>query len=134
MDVENLKQRVTMLSTYPGKGEESHIQGLMLWWELMIYFAIRNKVHHHAGSSLLETLPIDMIETFCIDPMHLVHMRAMLKLLFILVHNRRIMKVKLSWQMMKEVSDILVQIKKFISVEFHRKTWKLDELSRFKAT
>jgi hypothetical protein len=88
----------------------------------MIYFAIRNKVHHHAGSSLLETLPIDMIETFCIDPMHLVHMRAMLKLLFILVQARRIMKVKLSWKMMKEVSDIFVQIKKFISVEFQRKT------------
>jgi hypothetical protein len=36
--------------------------------------------------------------------------------------------------MMKEVSDILVQIKKFISVEFQRKIWTLDELSRFKAT
>jgi hypothetical protein len=62
-----------------------------------------------------------MIETFFIDPMHLVQMEEMLKLLSILVHARRMMKVKLSWQMMKEVSDILVQIKKFISVEFQRK-------------
>jgi hypothetical protein len=62
-----------------------------------------------------------MIETFFIDPMHLVQMEEMLKLLSILVHGRRMMKVKLSWQMMKEVSDILVQIKKFISVEFQRK-------------
>jgi hypothetical protein len=62
-----------------------------------------------------------MIETFCIDPMNLFHMGAMLKFAFILVHARRMMKVKLSWQMMKEVSDILVQIKKFISVEFQRK-------------
>jgi hypothetical protein len=72
-----------------------------------------------------------MIETFFIDPMHLVHMGAMLKLLFILVHARRMMKLKFSWQM---ISDILVQIKKFISEEFQRKTKTLDELSRFKAT
>ncbi|KZS04760.1 Uncharacterized protein APZ42_032234 [Daphnia magna] len=50
------------------------------------------------------------------------------------VHARRLMKAKLSWEMMKEVSDIIVEIEKFISVEFQRKTTTLDELSRFKAT
>jgi hypothetical protein len=40
-------------------------------------------------------------------------MGAMLKFAFILVHARRMMKVKLSWQMMKEVSDILVEVWSF---------------------
>ncbi len=44
------------------------------------------------------------------------------------------MKVKLSWQIMKEMSAILVKIEKLISVEFERKIRTLNELSRFKAT
>ena len=97
-------------------------------------FRDREQIQHHAGFSILESLPIDMVKTFCIDPMHLVYMGAARKLLFIWVHGRRTMKVKLSWQMMKEISDILVKIEKLISVEFERKTRTLDELSRFKAT
>nr|CAH0102545.1 unnamed protein product [Daphnia galeata] len=77
-------------------------------------FRDREQIKHHAGFSILESLPIDMVETFPIYPMHLVYMGAA--------------------QMMKKISDILVKIEKLISVEFERKTRTLDELSRFKAT
>jgi hypothetical protein len=97
-------------------------------------FREREQVQHHTGLSILESLPIDMVDSFCIDPMHLVYLGVMRKLLYCWMHGRRTMKVRLTMQTMMEISNILVKISKFISVEFDRKTRKLEELSRFKAT
>ncbi|KAI9559462.1 hypothetical protein GHT06_013452 [Daphnia sinensis] len=75
-----------------------------------------------------------MVDDFCIDPMHLVYLGVMRKLLYIWVHGRKSMKIRLSWQQMNEISKILFRIQSLISVEFSRKTRTLNELSRFKAT
>jgi hypothetical protein len=53
--------------------------------------------------------------------MHLVYLGVMRKLLYIWVHGRKSMKVRLSWQQMNEISKILVRIESLISVEFSRK-------------
>ena len=97
-------------------------------------FRDRDQIHHHSGFSNLENLPIDMVDDFCVDPMHLVYLGVMRKLLYIWVHGRKSMKVMLSWQQMNESSKILVRIESLISVEFSRKTRTLNELSRYKAT
>lgn len=96
----------------------------------------RNREHglHHVGFSILENLEIDMIEAFFIDPMHLVYLGCMKKLLQIWVNERRSMKIRMSSNLINEISRLLVAIEELIPVEFSRKTRTLDELSRFKAT
>lgn len=97
-------------------------------------FRDREQVQHHHGSSILESLPSDMVEAFCIDPMHLVHWGVTLKLLFTWVSSRRTMKVKISWQILKDISNILVKVEKFISAAFQRKTLTFHKPSRFEAS
>lgn len=46
-------------------------------------FRHQEQLHHHNRWSILETLPINMVDAFSIDPMHLVQMEVMQKLLFI---------------------------------------------------
>lgn len=46
-------------------------------------FRHQEQLHYHNRWSILETLPINMVDAFSIDPMHLVQMEVMQKLLFI---------------------------------------------------
>ncbi|XP_045028751.1 uncharacterized protein LOC116931694 [Daphnia magna] len=97
-------------------------------------FRSREQQTHHTGLSILENLPINMTNDFPIDPMHLVYLGAMRKLLHIWYNQRRSMKVRISKQIISEISGILEDIAKLIPVEFSRKTRSLDEVSRLKAT
>ncbi|XP_045034558.1 uncharacterized protein LOC116918962, partial [Daphnia magna] len=97
-------------------------------------FRNRDQIFHHVGLSILESLPIDMIECFFIDPMHLVFLGCMKKLLNIWVNERKRMRIRMSSQQIAEISRLLVAIEELIPVEFSRKTRTLNELSRFKAT
>lgn len=89
---------------------------------------------HHTGISVLQNLPINMVDAFPIDPMHLVYLGAVRKLLHKWCNQRRNMKVKISKQIITEISLILDDIAKFIPVEFNRKIRSLDDVSRLKAT
>jgi hypothetical protein len=55
-------------------------------------FRDRDQIDHHSGFSNLKNLSINMVDDFCIDPMHLVYLRVMRKLIYILVHRRKSMK------------------------------------------
>lgn len=97
-------------------------------------FRNREQQTHHTGLSVHENLPINMTNVFPIDPMHLVYLGVMRKLLHISCNQRRSMKVRISKQIITEISGILEAIAKLIPVEFSRKTRSLDEVSRLKAT
>lgn len=97
-------------------------------------FRHREQAMHHSGTSILENLNVDMVLCFPNDPMHLVYLGCMRKLLHIWTYKRRLMKIKVTAQEMAEISQVLVDIHEVIPHEFSRKTRSLDELSRFKAT
>jgi hypothetical protein len=55
-------------------------------------FRDRDQIDHHSGFSNLENLSINMVDDFCIDPIHIVYLRVMRKLIYIWVHGRKSMK------------------------------------------
>ena len=65
---------------------------------------------------ILENLAIDMIEAFFLDPMHLVYLGCMKKLPHIWVNERRSMKIRMSSNLIKEISRLLVSIEELIPV------------------
>ncbi len=73
-------------------------------------FRDRDQIDHHSGFSNLENLPINTIDDFCIDPMHLVYLGVMRKFLYIWVYGGKSMKVRFSWQQINEISKILERI------------------------
>ncbi|KZS01887.1 Uncharacterized protein APZ42_001310, partial [Daphnia magna] len=85
-------------------------------------FRSREQQTHHTGLSILENLPINMTNDFPIDPMHLVYLGAMRKLLHIWCNQRRSMKIRISKQIISEIYGILEDIAKLIPVECSRKT------------
>ena len=99
-------------------------------------FRYQQQAEHHFDQQVsnLNLLPIDMIDTFAIDPMHLVFLGIMKKLLQIWTSGKRKMKIKISARAIAEISEVLKDLVDCITVEFARKTRTLDELSRFKAT
>lgn len=97
-------------------------------------FRNREQQSHHTGLSILKNLPFNVVDDFAIDPIHLVHLGAMRKILHIWCNHRRSMKIRISKQIISEISGILESIAKFILVELNRKTRSLGDVSRLKAT
>ena len=94
-------------------------------------FRNRTQIEHHIGNSPLETLGIDMVEQFVIDPMHCVYLGVTRKLLYIWCFT---VPYKLSVHQKKNVNDNIKAVSCNISREFTRKPRSLIELERFKAT
>ena len=67
-------------------------------------FRNRDQQMHHTGMSVLQNLPINMVDAFPIDPMHLVYLGAVRKVLHKWCNQRRGMKVKISKQIISEIS------------------------------
>jgi len=98
-------------------------------------FVEQAQPEHHDGRSILENLrSISMVNSFTIDPFHLVFIGVVAKVLHLLVKCRRKIKVRVLKSTIDELSNYLVDIKTFIPVEFARKTRSLKELGRYKAT
>ena len=96
--------------------------------------SFRNKVHeeHHTGTSILQTLPIDMIASFPLDYMHLICLGVMRKLLW--SWKRGSFRSRLQKSQVDEISKFLLHFSTFIPCEFSRKSRSLEELARWKAT
>jgi len=89
---------------------------------------------HHTGTSLLEQIPnLDMIKSFPLDPMHLIYLGVVKKLIVNLwcFGNP---PVKLSSKNITDISFNLINQAKNIPVEFNRKPRSLLEAKRWKAT
>lgn len=85
-----------------------------------------------SGISPLESLSINMIENFPLDPMHMVFLGAMRRLLLMYINGP--LKSRLSPQTIRNISSELVKLRPYVPREFARKPRTLDEIKMFKAT
>ena len=97
-------------------------------------FRNQTQHRHHKGVSILQQLPISMVNSFTIDVMHLVFIGIMKKLLHIWFNCRKGIRLRLSKSDAELLSNLLEKTKTCIPSEFARKTRSLKELCRFKAT
>ncbi|XP_011859165.1 PREDICTED: uncharacterized protein LOC105556682 [Vollenhovia emeryi] len=87
---------------------------------------------HHTGVSPRSKLPIGLITNFPIDYMHAVCLGVMRKLLNSWMCGN--LKIRLPSRLINLISERLIYYRKFIPVEFNRKSRTLIELARWKAT
>ena len=95
--------------------------------------------NHHNGITILERLQyLDMILDIPLDPMHLVDlgvMRRMLQFLFGTGQNGSIPNVTLNRALIRAIDTFLIRLRPFISrIDFARQPRTVKELPRWKAT
>lgn len=98
-------------------------------------YAFRQKIqeNHHTGVSLIENLPnFNIINSFVLDPMHLLYL-GVVKILINLWINER-SPSKLVYKDIENLSGHLVSLMRQIPCEFNRKSRALAEYKRWKAT
>lgn len=88
--------------------------------------------HHKGTSPLVRIRNIGLVSQFTLDPMHLVFLGVVRKLLNLWLKGP--LHVRIGSQKKQAVSDNLLSIAKFMPSEFNRKPRSLDDLDRFKAT
>lgn len=97
-------------------------------------FRLKLQTDHHTGTSILESIPtIDMVEDFPSDPMHLLYL-GIVKKLIVNLWCFGTPRSKLSFNEMCEISKMLEIQKVNIPCEINRKTRSLVECKRWKAT
>jgi len=97
-------------------------------------FRLKLQRDHHTGTSILESIPtIDMVEDFPSDPMHLLYLGIVRKLI-VNLWCFGTPRSKLSFNEMCEISKMLEIQKVNIPYEINRKTRSLFECKRWKAT
>lgn len=88
---------------------------------------------HHTGTSLFESIPeFDMVKNIPLDPMHLIYLGVVRKLLFLWVYGKppqKLPAIKIS-----KISEMLIAHKAEMPCEFVRKPRSLFEIKHFKAT
>lgn len=96
-------------------------------------FRLKLQKDHHTGSSILESIPnINMVKDFPSDPMHLIFLGIVKKLVSLWCNRKH--KQKLSFYQMSEISKLLRDQRVNIPSEFNRKSRSLFESKRWKAT
>lgn len=97
-------------------------------------FRLKSQPDHHTGTSTLELIPIiDMIYNFPSDPMHLLFLGEVKKIIvFLWCHGKP--RTKLSSQQKSVISMLLEEQKHNIPCDFNRKPRSLLENKRWKAT
>ncbi len=95
-------------------------------------FRSQTDPNHHKGVSPLVDLPIDMVQSIPYDPMHLLFLGTMKKLLTFWDSGPR--RTKLSASMISSVSKMLISFVAYFPSEFVRKPRSLEYLKYFKAT
>lgn len=96
-------------------------------------FRLKLQETHHTGTSIIESIPnINMVNDFPSDPMHLIFLEIVKKLISLWCYGKP--KTKLSFCQMSEISKLLENQKKNIPFEFNRKSRSLFESKRWKAT
>lgn len=96
-------------------------------------FRLKIQPDHHLGTSILEHLPdFDIINDFVVDPMHLIYLGVVKKIINLWVTGKP--SSKLSAIQINTISDKLLFLKRQICCEFNRKPRPLSEYKRWKAT
>lgn len=101
-----------------------------------ISFLLQEDEEHHTGISPLLKLEIGMVSIFPVDYMHSVCLGVVRKLLYIWtgINRNTNVGVRLNSRLINLISDQLISVKSFITIEFNRKPRTLQELQRWKAT
>lgn len=95
-------------------------------------FRNRENEEHHVTVSPFEYLPIDMINSFPLDYMHVICLGVMKKMLLLLMKGPH--KSRLRAAQIEALSKDILNLRKFIPIEFARRPRGLNELDRWKAT
>ena len=98
-------------------------------------YSFREQINeeHHLGKSVLEQIPaIDMIQNFPLDPMHLVFIGIIKKLISSWLKGSLL--VRLGQVDCTSINKHLLKVINFILIEFVRNPRGLDEFCRWKAT
>ena len=96
-------------------------------------FAVKKNRNHHNEESPFEKINVGMVSQVPLDPMHLVYLGVVRKILF-LPCKGDIRKCRLSAQQRISVTNILKSLRTEIPTEFARKPRGFDEVERWKAT
>ena len=92
----------------------------------------RYPIHKTDDSPILKVIGLDIIKTFVLDSMHLLHLGACRRLLFFLKTGPR--SIKLSLTQLDMISSRLIELTQHTPSDFARKPRGLCELERWKAT
>lgn len=95
-------------------------------------FLMKTDEDHHKGDSPLLALPVGLVSQFPLDYMHLICLGVTKKLLTHWFHGK--LTTRLPAKKCDEISESLVNIRKYIPTEFNRKPRSLKEFKRWKAT
>lgn len=87
---------------------------------------------HHIGHCPLQDINIGLVSQFPADPMHLVFLGVVKKLILLMMKGP--LTVRLSNHMVNTISEALVSFAPYIPKEFARKGRALSEVDRWKAT
>lgn len=96
-------------------------------------FRDKTQEEHHTGTSILEELDINIVDDIPVDPMHLVYLGVMRKMIHLWLVDGPL-SVRMVSRTFNAICDALVQLTDWIPREFSRKSRSLKFLKRFKAT
>lgn len=97
-------------------------------------FRNQNCPAHHRGKSVLEDLPINMVEDFPLDPMHLVYLGVVKKMIGLWMKRKRGSSYKLSRDSIADLNDKMLLYTRYYPQEFQRKPRRIDHYKMWKAT
>ena len=97
-----------------------------------VHFNEMNDEGHHTSVSPLQQLNIGMVSQFVLDYMHLVCLGVVRRLIFLWMKGP--LKCRISCNVLKVTSDLMLSIRKNIPREFSRKPRSLLEVNQWKAT
>lgn len=118
-----------------GKYIDNRVVMLKTDAELRTNDTFRGRVQekHHNGISDLEKLPLDMVESFPYEYMHLICLGVTKKLVKLWTSGK-VKVFRLGPKVILKISKKLVKVGKCLPVEFNRKQRPLSEIDRWKAT
>nr|CAK26786.1 TPA: transposase domain-containing protein [Strongylocentrotus purpuratus] len=96
--------------------------------------AFKNMVQkeHHNNKSPISELSVGLVSQFPLDPMHLVHLGVVKRLIW--SWTKGPIRCRISANMRRQISDCLLSCRPFVPREFPRKCRPLSEFERWKAT
>nr|CAH8848041.1 unnamed protein product [Trichobilharzia regenti] len=89
---------------------------------------------HHRGRSCLEELPLDMVKSFPLEPMHLIYLGVVKKLVFLWQGLAARREKQMHSKIIADINNGLQVSRKHIPCDFQRKCRSLDDVSQWKAT
>lgn len=95
-------------------------------------FRNRDNEYHHISISPFEDLPINMVNNFPLDYMHLICLGVMKKMIQLWIKGSHISRLRAID--IDSLSSDIIALHKYIPIEFARHTRGINEVDRWKAT